>query len=343
MPTMKDVARLAGVSVATVSTTLSGASYVSPELKARVHEAIEALGYAQNAMASGLKRGATRLLGLVVPDITNPFFTALAHAVQVRAQAAGYAVLLASSEQEIAQERTSLRLMRSHQAAGTILCPIGDEEAYRDLARDLGPMPAVAVDHATDTMALDAVLLDNRTAARLATAHILEYGHRDVAAIVGPQHLLPGRERLAGFTAALDEAGIATDPALIRAGSFREEDAHDACLDLLRAPGRPTAIFVANNHMLVGVMRALAVAGASCPDDVSIASIDDFPWAAAFAPALTTVRQPVDAMAEAALGLLLGRIGGAEGPPTRVRLDPALVVRASCALPPRRPLRVQAL
>jgi LacI family transcriptional regulator len=230
--------------------------------------------------------------------------------------------------------------MRSHQAAGTILCPIGAEADYADLARETGPMALVAVDHATDTMAADAVLLDNRAAARLATAHIAEHGHRRIAAIVGPQHLLPGSERLAGFTAALEEAGIAPDPALVRAGSFREPDAYAACLDLLGVPRRPTAIFVANNHMLVGVMRALAAAGASCPEDVSIASIDDFPWAAAFAPALTTVRQPVDEMAEAALDMLLGRIGGADHPPARLRLAPSLVVRASCRAPSGRPFRL---
>lgn len=335
MPTMKDVAKTARVSLATVSATLSGAAYVSPELRRRVLEAVEALGYAPNSVASGLKRGRTSLLGLVVPDITNPFFTGFVHHVQLAARGAGYSVLLGASDQDAAGEAELLRLMRSHQAAGTILCGAGAAGDYAALCRDAGPMKLVMVDNAPAGLGLDTVVLDNVQAAALATRHILGFGHRLVATVAGPEHQLPGRERLEGFLATMAADGLAVPAGFVRRGAFRQEDAFAAARELLSLQPRPTAIFVANNHMLVGVMQAVAEAGLAVPRDISVAGIDDFPWAAAFMPALTTVRQPIAAMAEAALARLLARIGGDNGAPRRQVMAPELIVRSSCAPPPQ--------
>ena len=333
MPTMKDVARVADVSIATVSASLSGASYVSPLLKQRVLDAVEALGYATNSVASGLKRGRLNLIGLVVPDITNPFHTEIVRAVQDRARQAGYAVLLVDSEQDAAREITLLKLMRSHQAAGIVLCPTGDDEHYRGLFKWVGPIPVVAVDSTVGANHYDTVVLDNEAAARLATAHIIRLGHRRIAAIVGPPHFFPSRERLAGFEKTLREALLPVDRSMIKSGHFRQEDAYHACQALLTAPRRPTAIFVANNQMLIGVMRALADRNLRCPDDLSIVSIDDFPWASAFMPKLTVVSQPIDRMAQLAIDILLARIGGDHAPTRREVLAPELKVRSSCATP----------
>jgi LacI family transcriptional regulator len=334
VPTMKDVALAARVSIATVSAALSGAAYVSPELRERVLEAVRALGYAPNSVASGLKRGITNLIGLIVPDISNPFYTEIVQHVQKGARRAGYSVLLCDSEQDVAREATFLRLMRAHQAAGTILCPTGGSGDYQTLAHDAGKTPVVAVDNGPADIGVDTVVLDNPAAAGLATRHILAFGHRRIATMAGPTRQLPGQERLRGFLATLQAAGAPLDPAMIRHGEFRQEDAFASCQGLLTLEPRPTAIFVANNHMLIGVMRAVAVAGLSCPRDLSIASIDDFPWAVAFTPTLTTVRQPVQAMAEAALALALERIAGRGGEPQRKIFPPELVIRNSCAAPP---------
>lgn len=330
---MKDVARLAQVSLATVSAVLSGSAYVSPELTGRVRKAVAALGYAPNTVASSLKKGTTRMIGLVVPDVTNPFFTELVHSVQKRARVLGYAVLLCDSERDIEQERSYLKMLRAHLATGTIICPAGPDASYKDLVHDVGIMPLVAVDHVIRADDYDSVVLDNVGASRMIMQHIIGLGHTRIAIIAGQQHLLPGRDRLAGFMDALRDAGLDVVPEFVRHGAFNGNDAFDCTQALLASPDRPSAIFATNNQMLVGVMRAIYESGLSCPRDVSVAAIDDFPWAAAFSPALTTVRQPVDAMADAAFNLLLERITGTDAEPRHLVFEPELVIRQSCVAP----------
>lgn len=334
MTTMKDVARLAGVSTATVSAALSGKSFVSALLKARVQTAIEELGYAPNRMASGLKRGTTTLLGLIVPDITNPFFTSIVHAVQRRAAQEGFTVLLSVSDDMARREAELIRLMRSHQAAGTIVIPCGSEEDCRKIAGLAGAMPVAAADNAPLGLELDTVVIDNRKAALLATEHLLSHGHRAIGIIAGPAHRFVAHERVLGFERAMEQAGLEAGPERMRRGDFHVGAAHEAALSLLALRPRPTAMFVANNHMLIGVMQAIAELGLRVPGDISVASIDDFPWAAAFMPALTTVRQPVEAMAAAVFDCLISRMAGDSAGPRRIVLEPELMVRRSCA-PPR--------
>jgi LacI family transcriptional regulator len=333
MATMKDVARLSGVSIATVSAALSGRNFVSSTLKERVQAAVEELGYSPNAMASGLKRGRSSLIGLVVPDITNPFFTELVHGVQRRAAEQGYNVILGVSDDNAAREAELIRLMRSHQAVGTIVIPCGSEDDCRKLGNDGGSMPLVAVDNAPLGLKIDTVVIDNRRAADLAVAHILAQGHTEIATISGPSHRFVSRERLLGFEAALESAGIPLHDGHAPRGDFHVEAGRGAGLELFSRPHRPTAVFVANNQMLIGVMQAVSEAGLRVPEDISIVAIDDFPWAAAFMPALTTVRQPIARLAQEALNRLMARVDGDTGEPRRIVLEPELVVRASCGAP----------
>lgn len=334
MATMKDVARLAGVSIATVSAALSGANFVSPELKERVLAAVDELGYAPNAIASGLKSGKSSLIGLIVPDITNPFWTELVQAVQRKAAAAGYTVLLGITDDDARAEADLIRLMRSHQASGTIISPGGGEDDCRKLVSLAGRMPLVLVDNVPPGVDTDSVVMDNRHAARLATDYILSLGHRQVATVTGPVHRFVSRERLYGFEASLESHGLTLSPEYTRRGKFHVAEAHVAGLELLSLARPPTAIFVSNNHMLIGVMQAISQSGLSVPRDISIAAIDDFPWASAFAPALTTVRQPISVMAQHALDCLIARIAGEAGAPQRIVLQPELIVRQSCGAPP---------
>jgi LacI family transcriptional regulator len=338
MPTIRDVARLAGVSTATVSATINQSARVSEALQARVLDAVRQLGYAPDGIARSLKKGRTQLIGLVIADITNPFFAELVHVIGNAAQRAGYAVLLCDTDQDPEKERLYLQLMRTHRADGVILTPTGGGGDYAAALGGLG-LPLILLDRSVPGVTADAVLLDNRQGARLATRHLLELGHRRIAAITGPAHLSAGAERLQGFVEAFAELGLAPDPALIREADFREQGGLEACLSVMGRPDRPSALFVANNHMLIGVMRGLTQLGLACPADVSVASIDDFPWANAFTPRLTTVRQPVREMGETALRLLLERLGGtAPDAPRLIRLEPALVVRESCVpLPQARP------
>jgi len=333
MATMKDVAAAAKVSIATVSAALRSTAYVSPALKARVHQAVADLAYEPNLIASGLKRGKSSLIGLIVPDITNPFSTELLDLIQRDAIQAGYSVLLAISEQNPDRQAALVRLMRSHQAAGTILCAIGSAQQCRDVVEQAGKMKLVFVDNAPPGTGVDGIILDNQRAAQLATEYLISHGHRQIATVAGPLGQSPGAERLQGFLDTMRQHGLSVSPEWVRQGDFQIEMGAQAARQLLAATPRPTAVFVANNHMLIGFMKVAAELGLTVPSDLSVASIDDFPWAAAFSPALTTVRQPIRAMASAALQRLLARIDGDDSAPRTSVLQPELVVRASCAPP----------
>ncbi|HEY1723666.1 MAG TPA: LacI family DNA-binding transcriptional regulator [Magnetospirillaceae bacterium] len=331
MPTIRDVATRAGVSTATVSATLNGTAFVSPELKERVIAAVRELGYAPDAIARSLKQGRTHLIGLIVGDITNPYFTELTQVIEATAQTQGYSVLLCDTNQEFQKEREYLQLMRTYRVEGLILAATGRPDDY-DLAEMHGlRMPVVLVDRALPLLPFDSVMLDNVLAATQAMNHILAFGHRRIGMIGGPRHLSVASEREEGYRLALQQQGIEYDGRLVRDGNFREEDAFTVSQELLSRSDRPSALFVANNHMLIGVMRAIADLGLQCPRDVSIVSIDDFRWANAFTPRMTTVNQPIPEIGHAAIRLLLDRLARkATTDPVHLVMMPTLRVRDSC-------------
>jgi LacI family transcriptional regulator len=331
MATMRDVAYEAEVSVATVSACVSGRRFVSPQLKARVERAIAELGYQPDGVARSLRTGSSDLIGLIIPDISNPFFTEFVRDVELLAQAYGYATILADSAFNVATEKKMLGLMRQQRVDGVVLCPAGKREDYRfgNWPRDL---PLVIVDNAWDDTPFDTITLDNVVTAMEMTQHIIDQGHRQIAIVTGPKGNHTGDERLAGFERAMANAGIALHPDLVRHGDFREAGGYQEALALLDLKPRPSAVFVTNNNMLIGVMRALHDRGLKAPDDMSVASIDDFPWAGAFRPGLTTARQPVRRFAEHALRLIRKRVFEAEeSPREQIMLKAELVIRESVA------------
>lgn len=332
MPTIKDVARQAQVSTATVSATINNSAYVSPDLRARVLAAVDALGYAPSGIAQSLKKGSTRLIGLVVADLSNPFFGELIHAVEAAADDWGYSVILCNSDEKFDKERHHLRKVKAQRCAGMILAPTGDLEAYRADGIASFPVPTVLVDRTIDFWPVDSVTLDNFSAALQATNYILALGHRRLATITGPRHVSTGAERLRGFVKGLANHGLTADPDCIRSGDYREDVAFSATQEILRLPEPPTAFYVANNLMLVGVMRAIAEAGLSCPTDISVISTDDLTWANGFHPRPTIVRQPVWEIGTEAVRLLIDRLSRSPNEPVkRLVLAPTLIVRESCA------------
>jgi LacI family transcriptional regulator len=333
MATIKDVARLAGVSTATVSATVNKSAFVSPELKARVEEAVQKLGYAPSTIARSLKMGSTRLLGLIIPDITNPFFTELVHTVEAKAQLYGYTVLLCNSDEDVAKEIGMLRTMQMQRVDGLILAPSGASVAYRQAGLKSYPVPIVLIDRVLPPFDSDAVLIDNHAAAFKATCHLLEHGHRRIATIAGADHLSTGADRIAGFRGALALYDVASDPEMIRIAAYRQDEAYAACRDLMANAVPPTALFVANNLMLIGAMRALADLGIKSPADISLIAVDDMPWMTAFSPKITVIRQPIQAMGQAVVDVLMRRISpqGRDADPQHLVLDPELIVRDSCA------------
>ena len=335
--TIRDVARVAGVSTATVSATLTGSAPVSPGLQERVRAAVADVGYRPDGVARSLRRGETRMLGLLLADITNPFTTAVVHAMEAAAHARGYTLMLCNSDEDVAKERTYLDLLRTHRADGVMLMPVGFGRDYGQAVRRALDAPTVLVDRTIPGLPLDAVTVDGAAGTAQAVGHMAALGHRRIGILVGPAGVSASDERLAGYARALDDGGLAFDPSLVRDGGFRQGAAYQATLDLLRGAAPPTALFACNNMMAIGMMRAVAEIGLSCPGDLSVACFDDFDWAEAFQPRLSTVAQPTDAIGATAVELLLDRLADpAPRAERRIVLQPRLILRDSCAPPPAR-------
>ncbi len=329
-PTMVAVAEAAKVSIFTVSAVLNGTSVVSDELRKRVEAAIEITGYKPNSVARSLKTGRTQTIGVVIGDITNPFYTDVVAAVQQVLYRAGYSVMLCCNDRSVTLQQDHIAVLRDRRVDGLIISPTGDDGDLRT-ALEQTHLPVVLIDRILDGLECDAVIIDNRAAVISAMRYLISLGHRRIGFVSGMFESFTGRERLAGYHEALDENGIRREDELVQLGNFRVDEAYNATLRLMTAPHPPTAIFSSNNQMVIGAMKALSHLGLSCPDDVSVVGLDDFAWTDAFRPHLTTVAQPVRAIGEQAAQLLLERLDGrAKGKGRRVVLHGELKVRDSC-------------
>lgn len=342
MATIRDVARLANVSIATVSNALNNAERVSPELLERVQAAMGKLNYAPHAGARSLRKRSSGLLGLIVGDITNPFFSDLFEAIEDAAAARGYLVLLCNSSEQSDREEAHLRMLRSQRIDGLLLAPSGAASMNRASLLAQLEVPVVLIDRAMDGLGYDAVVLDNHRAGFDATTHLISRGHRRIALVNGPEILRTAADRMQGYREALLAKSLPFDPALVVDAGFQERPAFEALPELLDLPEPPTAVFATNNLMTIGVVKALAARGLACPDDISLVCIDDMPWADAVEPRLTALAQPVRDIGEAAFAVLAERIAGTRlGPGATIVMPPRLVVRRSCApLQPARMLNV---
>jgi LacI family transcriptional regulator len=333
MPTIKDVAKLAGVSTATVSATINGTAYVSPLLRERVERAILELGYSTDGIARSLKKGVTSVIGLIVDDMTAPFYTELVDEIEALAYVQGYTVMLCHAGRSVDKERKYLSLLRTHRVDGIIWSPTGRAEDYPAEQFERFPIPIVFVDRVVSTFqSYDSVLLNNRAAGLQATNYLLDLGHRRIAMITGADHLEPGHERRLGFSEAFRKRGIPLDDSLIRNGAFRDAEAFSEFRRLLSEDNSISAVLVGSDQMFIGVMRALNHFGLECPHGISVVTIDDFPLAGVFNPRMTSVRQPVREMAQLSLQLLLRRMTSDKAAEAEHHvLEPTLIVRDSCA------------
>lgn len=326
-PTISDVARYARVSTSSVSRYLKGERVGAAK---QIEEAIELLRYRPSAVARSLKSGRTHTLGLVVPDVTNPFFAGVAKGVEAVAGQAGYTVLLSNTDETPERERRVLSTL-TDRIDGLLLAP-AREDIAADPIRSLD-VPVVFIDRAVPEMAdVDVVLVDNVGGAAAAARHLIELGHRRIGFISGPLDTTPGRERHEGFT---DECARHRDVApMIELGDFKEESGYQATLRLLGRSDPPTAIFAANNLMTVGMLRGVRDLGIPVPDGVSLVGFDDHTLADLIDPPLTVVDRPTDVQGAVATRLLLARLGGtADEPARQIRLETQLVVRSSTAHP----------
>ena len=336
MTKLHDVARMAGVSAATVSRVVNQPERVNAGTRSRVEAAILASGYRPSRVARRLRveHGRSSLVGLVIPDLRNPFFADIARGVEDVAERHGYTVFLGNSDEDLEKERRYLEVMRAESVDGVILPPSSiTDPAVEELVRS--GMPLVCVDRRVAKVKVDTVVVDNVRGAYEAAEHLIGLGHRRIGFIEGLHAVSTSRERLEGYRQALAAHGIPMDPELARAGDSRQASGRRRALELLGLGERPTALLAGNSLMTLGALEAIHQLGLGIPEDVAIVGYDDIPWALAVRPALTVVRQPGYQLGSEAMELLLQRIREPRRSTTAVMLQPELVVRRSCgSVPP---------
>ena len=328
MATIKDVAKKAGVSVATVSYVINGTRNVAPETAARVRAAMEELSYHPNAVAQSLRTRTTHVIGAVISDISNPFFATLIRGAEDCARENGYSLLICNTSEKLENELVYLQLLSRKRVDGMIIAPTGKNDG---LIKDLieRGMQIVFIDRKVEGVAAPAVLSENEEGAYHATRYLIEQGHRKIGIVLGLPHVSTTTERLHGYERALAEAGIAADPSLIVYGHSQVEGARKASVTLLDRADRPSAVFATNNLMTIGLMMAIHELELRCPQDVSVIGFDDFDWAAAFNPPLTTVAQDPYLIGERAVEILFANLNQHNRSTVEVRIPTRFLRRGS--------------
>jgi DNA-binding LacI/PurR family transcriptional regulator len=331
MATITDVARRARVTTATVSNVLTQRVPVSDKTRARVLQAIQDLGYRPNLVARGLAQGKTLTLGLVVPTLSNPFFAEVVEEIERVADLHDYQLLLSMTHNSLEEGKRHLERMASRWADGFIVMGMAADIADVLALKAAGKEVVLSVwNQDPGTLGLPIVDIDFRLAGELATRHLLECGHRCIAAIVEEPVQLTRRK---GFEATLTDAGIPVPPEYIRLGNSSFESGYQAASALLALPTPPTAIFAGNDWMALGAIEAITSRGLAVPRDLSVVGVDDISLAAHIYPSLTTISIPKREMARAATELLLRYIQGTDIPeePLKILVSPHLKLRQSTA------------
>jgi LacI family transcriptional regulator len=332
--TIREVARAAGVSTATVSHALSGNRPVSPRTRHRVKRVAESLGYRPNAIAAAMPTGRTQTLGMVVPDLSNPFFGELLGAVERTAAERGYSLVASSSELDVALEARAVRTLRDRRVDALIFLA-GCEEpnpAFEELIGTDVPLVCVDEDMAYLPRQTSVLTVDNEAGGALAARHLLDLGHRELATITGPIGLPTARARAAGFRRAAAEADEPATAQVRHGAAYTLKAGRDAACELL-AETSVTGLFCANDLIAAGAYAAARELGRRVPDDVSVIGFDDSFVAALLTPALTTIRQPLARLGKEAAEVAIDLVDGTRTAPARRTLPVELVVRESTAPP----------
>jgi len=332
---MKEIARMAGVSLGTVSHVLNGSARVREPLRRRVEEAVQTLGYQPSQLARALRRDKTNMIGMIIPDITNPFFPAVVRGAEDVAFSNGLRLILCNTDNDHSKELAHLNDLRTYLPAGLIVIPSNfsdltvQAESYRKAGTGV-----VCVDRLPRNWSGDSVTADNEIGAYNATRHLLQMGHSTLAVITGPLHLTNAKERLAGFKRALREAKLSLPSEYCQEATFDKSGGRSKTLVLLRMIPRPTAIFAGNDMIALGALLAIREAGLRCPQDVSIVGFDDLELAETTNPSLSSVSQSGYQLGSTAANLLLDRLRGDASPAKHVVLQTVLKVRDSVGEPP---------
>src|SRR3954447_15846962 len=340
MPTIRDVARRAGVSVGTVSHVLTGSGSVGKARRERVLTAIRELNYRPNTVARSLKTRQTKMLGAIVSDITNPFFPQLVRGAEDAALQRHYILITVNTDDQVEREREYLAMLLARRVDGLLLVPSPDSTDHSHITDALeAGVPLVAVDRFFESVATDAVYVNNYKGVAMCMHHLIRNGHRRIAYLGSDWELYNARERRRGYEQSLTDAGVPVDPTLMCDGDFRQASGYRLAKELCLRPNPPTAIFAANAMMGMGALQAIQELGLHCPEDVSLAMFDDPPFLNIVRPHPTAVSQPAYEIGRRGADLLIDRIEGRafDPGPVRIELEPELIVRESSGPAARSP------
>jgi LacI family transcriptional regulator len=325
--TIREVASAAGVSIKTVSRVLNGEPAVAPRTADRVAKAADRLGYEPNELARGLKGRQTRTVGLILADLSNPFFADCCKAVEQTLAAEGYALILCASAEDPESERAYVELLSRRRIDGLLLAPApnGGGHLLREISAGL---PVVAFDRPADGVETDTILVSNRNGAAEATRHLISHGHTRVSFIGDDEHIYTAEKRLRGYSQAMKEAGLEPE---YRMGRGTIPHARETAAELL-VEGHGTTAFLGGNSLITaGILHALDDARVRIPEDAAVVGFDDFQFVSALRPSLTVVRQPTELLGVKAARMLLDRLNGSDNEtPRRKVLNTELIVRGSC-------------
>ncbi len=331
MANIKHVAELAQVSIATVSRVINESGYVSPELRERVVAAMRELNYQPNAPARSLRRQETRTVGVLVPQLDHPFFSALSFAIEKTLSANDYYTFICSAEENQEQENRYINMMLRQRVDGVILVPTAYSKESFEPALEQN-IPIVIADRDLPALRVNRVLADNFQGGYLGTRHLLELGHRRIGIVGSPIHSEPIGRRIRGALQALTDSGIDHDPALLITGDQRQfEMGYSGATQMFQQEPPPTAIFALTDVMAIGVIHATSELGLTLPDDLSVVGFDNISLASYVIPALTTIAQPIYTMGETAAQILLRHMRNGDEPIETVKLKTELIVRKSTA------------
>ena len=330
-PTIRDVAERAGVAPGTVSNVLTGRKPVAEPLKRSVMEAVEALDYRPNQLASNLRMRQTRSIGVIVPDLTNPFFASLVQGIERLAGSEGYQILLMSSHEGEVKDAERIRSLIARQVDGLVIAPSVDAVGPL-IDRLRGAPPILLVDRALESAAYDTIASNSAGGVYDGCRYLLEQGHRDIVFLATSQALANVRDRIKGFIKALRDCD-ASDSGRVVFGGLTAESCRTAIEQELRRADRPTAVFCGAYVATLGAVKAIRAVGLAFPNHVSLLGFDDADWMTALRPYISTVEQPLDTMSQHVWATLKTRLDGAGGPSVHMRLPCVLKIRESTRPP----------
>lgn len=333
----KDIAKLAGVSSATVSRVINCDTKVSPDTYEKVRKIIDEYGYVQNAIARNLKKASTKTIGYLVPDIKNPFFTSVLVGFEEMCYAKGYDIIFENTNENIEKEKKSMQTLLSYRVDGLLAVFVDTENQYIQSFDDMG-IPIVLIDRKSQKETKhDCIVIDNYDAMKKMVDYLVSLGHTDIAIAHGPVNVTPGKERLDGFYAAMKQAGIKVNRDYVFCGEFSEEGTYEAVLKLLKLKKLPTALITTNNLSTMGAYAAFVDNNVKMPQDMSLLGMDDFLLAKHLSPPMTVVSRSNTTVGRIAGEMLMDRIELGEDHtriPQRLKVLPTeLCVRKSCAYP----------